>query len=414
MKKLIGLAIILAIALLTIQLLRDDTLHPQVQSWLEQSAKQPDLQHNAYIYLLGLTQSGVSYEAGLKKYQNALHTTLIIDTPFYYPNLPEIEKLDNLVFSCEIASLSCQQDLLTHRKTAEALIHQFRASLDSFYHLASLTNFSSINSVFTEPHLDHLSKLYRLAATEIFYLIADNQLQAAATKIAALLKIERSFLANSGEVVFHILPIINTESIYLPLLVKLQQLGFTDWQTLEDQLKPLSEHERLSNAVWQNEFINQATAIMSLVKNSDINLVIFKPHMTINSIAQYYQLRMLPTNSPLFDLPQAIEQSAQLSETYLDKIRQTTPTIMFALRHYRNIAGQLLVSTSTPRFLDISIEKLKLDLRLQLLRALIQHGNDAAIEPVKYVNPYTGAPLTVAETQMCYTLKGSICINTAI
>lgn len=413
MKKIISFILVSAIVFFTVQLVNDDVALPDVKNWLEQSAEQPNLQHNAYIYLLGLTQSGVNYDAGLKNYQHAVQTKHHFDTTLYYPSIAGIEQLEQSVFGCEMADISCQKELLAHRTTAESFIHQYRASLDGFYDLASLTNFSQINTVLTEPHLDQLSKLYRLAATEIFYLIADKQLQQAAAKLTALLKIERSFLANSGEVVFHILPIVHTETLYLPLLHKLYQTGFTHWTTLQDQLQPLSMHERLSNAIWQNEFINQVTALASLTKNQDINLLIFKPHMTINTIARYYQLRMLPTNLPLSALPKAITQSAHESTTYLDSIRQTKPMWLFGLRHYRNIAGQLLAATSTPRFLDISYEKLELDLRLQLLRALLQHSTGKHIKPEQFTNPYNGTPLTVAEHKLCYTLNKTICVDTA-
>lgn len=120
-------------------------------------------------------------------------------------------------------------------------------------------------------------------------------------------------------------------------------------------------------------------------------------------------------NGVNLDLP--LEKQITTNENtnrYSRSFGHRTPDYTTAARRYVTSAGAKLAgATSTPRLLDISIEKLELDLRLQLLRALLQLNNDAAIEPVKYTNPYTGAPLTVAEKQLCYTLKNTICINTA-
>ena len=392
------------------QLLRDDPLLPEAQQWLAITNQQPDLDNNALIYLLGLDQAGVDYANALQLYQQALQDKSYSSPPLHYPRLPGLRTVELATLDCQLTTPECQQHLLVQRQETEFVIQQYQASLAAFYKLLSFDNFTNVDTFITKPQFDELTKLYRLAANEIYYLITDNQLDEAASKLAALLTIERSLMRNSAEMILHVFPIINAESLYQPLIVKLHQAGFKKWAVFDIALAPLSNEERLMNKVWQFEFANQVNAMQNILQVQNINYLSYKPNMTINILAKYYQTYMPSEDITPMELLAVIETSKLQTEAFAEEARTAQQPWRFKFYNYRNIAGTLLAYTIRPRVLDFQTHKLELDLRLQLLDAVVHTTRAADLDTDRYRNPYTGQPSYLNERQLCHKLEQEICV----
>ncbi|WP_213999215.1 hypothetical protein [Arsukibacterium sp.] len=410
MLRSISAILVLLLLYFSYQLFRDDPLLPEAQQWLEVTSQQPDLDNNAIIYLLGLNQTGANYADALQRYQQALQEKTYQSSPIYYPGLPGLKTLDLATLDCQLAMPDCQQLMLTLRSETEEAIKQYQASLDAFYQLANFSNFANLDTFISEPEIEELNRLYRLAAYEIYYLITDNKLDKAASKLAALLKIERSLMHNSAEMILHVLPIVHTESLYQPLIVKLHQAGFTEWAVFDTALAPLSNTERLMNVVWQYEFANQVNAIQNALQAQNNNNLSYKPNMTVNVLAKYYQPYMLSEDIAPMTLLAAIEKSEEQIKAFNEKAKLASQQWRHMLYNYRNIVGSLLAYTATARFIEILTPKLEMDLRLNLLHAMVHTASAADLNTEQYRNPYTGAPPYQTDGKLCHKLEQEICV----
>jgi hypothetical protein len=410
MLRLIIAILVLLLLYFSYQLLRDDPLLPEAQAWLKLTGQQPDLENNAIIYLLGLNKTRADYANALQRYKQAAQDKTYKSSPLHYPDLPGLKTLDLATLSCEFATPDCQQLMLVQRQETELVIQQYQASLDAFYQLVNFDNFTNIDTFITEPEFDVLTKLYRLAANEIYYLIADNKLDKAAAQLTALLSIERSLMHSSGELILHVLPIIHTESLYQPLIVKLHHAGFTEWAVFDIALSPLSNTERLMNKVWQYEFANQVNAMQNALQEQNINNFSYKPNMTANILLQAYRISMLDEKiTPDAILP-AIAESEKLAKTFNERAKLASQPWRHVLYNHRNIVGSLLAYTATPRFIQLLTPKLEMDLRLQLLHAMVHTTSAADLSTERYRNPYTGEHPYLTDDKLCHNLAQEICV----
>lgn len=410
MQRLVIAILVVLLLYFSYQLFRDDPLLSEAQAWLKLTEQQPDLENNAIIYLLGLNQTGADYANALQRYQQAVQDKTYQSSPLHYPGLPGLKTLDLATLSCELATADCQQLMLVQRQETELVIQQYQASLDAFYQLANFTNFANLDTFITEPQFDELTKLYRLAANEIYYLITDNKQDKAASKLSALLTIERSLMKNSAQMILHVLPIVHTESLYQPLLVKLHQAGFTEWTVFDTALSPLSNTERLMNKVWQYEFANQANSINSILPATEQSTIVFKPNMTINMLLKFYQTLTLNPDILPTEFQAEIAHSEKLNTAFRQKAKVASQPWRIAIYNYRNVVGSLMVYTAVPRFIDLLKPKLELDLRLHLLHAMVHAKSAADLNTDRYRNPYTGKHPYLTDDKLCHKLAQDICV----
>ncbi|MAD73656.1 MAG: hypothetical protein CML20_02430 [Rheinheimera sp.] len=410
MLRLVIAILVVLLIYFSYQLFRDDPLLPEAQAWLKLTEQQPDLENNAIIYLLGLNLTGADYANALQRYQQAMQDKTYQSSPLHYPGLPDLKTLELETLNCQLAMPECQQLLLVKRQETELVIQQYQAIIAAFYQLVNFDNFANLDTFITEPQFDELTKLYRLAANEIYYLITDNKLDKAAAKLTALLTIERSLMRNSGEMTLHVLPIIHTESLYQPLFIKLQHASFTEWAVFDTALAPLSNTERLMNKVWQYEFANQANSINSILPATEQSTIVFKPNMTINMLTQFYQTLTLNPDILPTEFQAQIAHSEKLNTAFRQKAKVASQPWRIAIYNYRNVVGSLMVYTTVPRFLDLLKPKLELDLRLHLLHAMVHEVSAAELNTERYRNPYTGQPPYLNEGQLCHKLEQEICV----
>ncbi|MDX1537055.1 hypothetical protein [Arsukibacterium sp.] len=300
--------------------------------------------------------------------------------------------------------------MLVQRQETELVIQQYQASLTAFYQLVNFDNFTNVDTFITQPEIEELIRLYRLAANEIYYLITDNKLDKAAAKLTVLLTIERSLMHSSGEMILHVLPIIHTESLYQPLLVKLQHAGFTEWAVFDTALSPLSNTERLMNNVWRYEFADQINAIQNALQAQNNNNFSYKPNMTVNIMAKFYQTKMLSEDIAPMALLAAVEKSEEQIKAFNKKAKLASQPWRHVLYNYRNIVGSLLAYTATPRFIPILTNKLEMDLQLQLLHAMVHANSAADLNTDRYRNPYTGEHPYLTDDKLCHKLAQEICV----
>lgn len=410
MQRLVIAMLVVLLLYFSYQLFRDDPLLPEAQAWLKLTEQQPDLENNAIIYLLGLNQTGADYANALQRYQQAVQDKTYQSSPLHYPGLPGLKTLDLATLSCELATADCQQLMLVQRQETELVIQQYQASLTAFYQLVNFDNFTNVDTFITQPEIEELIRLYRLAANEIYYLITDNKLDKAAAKLTVLLTIERSLMHSSGEMILHVLPIIHTESLYQPLLVKLQHAGFTEWAVFDTALSPLSNTERLMNNVWRYEFADQINAIQNALQAQNNNNFSYKPNMTVNIMAKFYQTKMLSEDIAPMALLAAVEKSEEQIKAFNKKAKLASQPWRHVLYNYRNIVGSLLAYTATPRFIPILTNKLEMDLQLQLLHAMVHANSAADLNTDRYRNPYTGEHPYLTDDKLCHKLAQEICV----
>ncbi|SEB00700.1 hypothetical protein [Alkalimonas amylolytica] len=413
MKKMhwLGLLVLSILLYGTIQLLRDDPLHPDTQAWLKQAEKPIMLENNVHIHLMGLSVQGLNYERGLAHYTQEAVYREWSRIKHSYPTVPELKPFTETLPSCDPhLDEACVARLLLKRPQIAAKLSEFTLLLDGLYQLSNLDNFTNIDARIATTDFEQLDQLYQLAFLDILYLIEDRQLEVAAQKLASLFQLQRTLMAGTNQLELQILPVIYAEAFFQPLLLKLAQADYSNWSVFENALAPLKPEELLMNTLWQHMFLDSASMLLPLSKHPNTNRLLYKPQMTLNRMAAFYQLKIIVDDTPHSELVAAIHEADHRIQTHNQKLRQSQePHWLFLLRNYRNITGELLFQIMVPRFLNIQIPVLELDLRLQLLRAVIERPQDSLPNPHNYPNPYTGELPWLEDGMLCHKLNETIC-----
>jgi len=430
----IGILVSIIIVVGTYHLYVDDELNPEAKKWIEYYSKPADLEGNAFIGLIALSPSNdISIEQAKELYKtklgNIVKGTLDYFQQLKYPNvsgLPDIFGDDEAYF-CEFNKDNCLSETAKNKAVLEEKINKLSSITEQYRSLSKLTNFEPLNSIATEPDWDSLIPIQRLAFLEVYFHILDNDLELAALQLSQLISVERKFLRNATEAVFHAVPIVNFELYYQPLLLKLKEQGFANWEVFGDALTPLSFEEISMNRMWlimfaqgtralQFKYIAERAEGMGHSLHGFQAQIKYKENMTLNSMFAYQKLQLIPENAKKENLISLVEIADREANAHSERLKSEIKNMFwFTIKNYRNIVGSFLEVTALPKFLNLYEDKFKLDLRLLLLSMFINEDKDdleSAINLNKYINPYTGEAPKLSDSKLCYTLQDDkVCID---
>jgi len=412
----------------------DDELNPEAKKWIEHYAKPTNLEGNAFIGLIALSPSNTIPIAQAKELYNIKLGEITKGSLDYlqqlkYPNvsgLPEIYGNDEAYF-CEFNKENCLTETAENREKLEKIILKFTKVTDQYRALSKLTNFQRLNSIVTEPDWDQLGPIHRLAILEVYFHILDNDVELAAAQLSQLISLDRKFLRTASDAIFHVLPIVNFELYYQPMLIKLKSEGFTNWKIFVDDLAPLTFEDISMNRMWLMMFAQGTRALQFKyiaeraegLGHSFYGLqaqLKYKENMTLNSMFEHQKLQLIPDNAKKENLLSLVEIANGNANVHSEKLRIEIKNVFwFTVKNYRNIVGAFLEVTAMPKFLNLYDEKLELDLRLLLLNIMIDESNNSLediVKKEKYRNPYTGEEPKLLDTQVCYQLsEDKVCIE---
>jgi len=430
----IGILISIIIVAGTYHLYIDDELNPEAKKWIEYYSKPTDLEGNAFIGLIALSPSNdISTEQAKELYKTKLGNIAKGSLDYFqqlkYPNvsgLPDIFGDDEAYF-CEFNKDNCLSETAKNRAVLEENTNKLASITEQYRSLSKLTNFEPLNSIATEPDWDSLIPIQRLAFLEVYFHILDNDLELAAHQLSQLIYLERKFLRNTTEAVFHAVPIVNFELYYQPLLLKLKEQGFANWEVFGNALTPLSFEEISMNRMWlimfaqgtralQFKYIAERAEGMGHSLHGFQAQIKYKENMTLNSMFAYQKLQLIPENAKKENLISLVEIADTEANAHSERLRSEIKNMFwFTIKNYRNIVGSYLEVTALPKFLNLYEDKFKLDLRLLLLNMVINEDKYAlenAINLNKYINPYTGEASKLSDSKLCYTLQDDkVCID---
>ncbi|MEW6981146.1 hypothetical protein AAD001_00685 [Colwelliaceae bacterium 6471] len=398
----------------------DDAVEPQATQWINYYEKPADISHNAFVYLIGLNKSGMTAnEYGQHKYQQ--YTIQVIDNhidiseKLIYPDPSLFPDAETDPLLCDINDVSCLSYLADNRAELVGLVSFYQPILKQYRQLASLDNFSFIDTKLTQSDFV-FNTLSHLASLEILLAIWDDDFTRANNLLVNQIEIERALMANAFTVEFKIFPIIQIDSLYtrlIQLLLAKQQASTSELLTV---LGPLTSDEFSFEKVWMKIFTDNLAILKSdnLYQNirasfPEYNAIplqlLYKEKMTINSIFNHHSV-----NSVVTLLPKATLISRLTS--HADDIDAMQSNI-FA--RYRNIIGEEFAAATAPRYLDISNGLIEFDLKLSLLRLALQSQQQplsSLLNTPAATNPYIDGQAFIDEQQLCH--KGSqdnVCIR---
>jgi len=293
----------------------DDELNPEAKKWIEYYSTPTDLEENAFIGLIALSPANrISFNEAKKLYKTKLSeitkATLDVDLKLKYPNVSGLPDVYDAPYFCEFNKDNCLSETAGNRAELEKVINKFSGVTNQYRALSKLTNFAPLNSIVTEPDLDQLTSIHRLAILEVYFHILDNNLNLAATQLNQLILIDRSFLRAASHIIFQVNPIVNFELYYQPLFIELSNASFSNWDIFGDNLEPLNFDEILMNRMWLMKFA-QDTRVLQLHckyiadKAEDLGHFFhsfqaqlkYKENVTLNSMFNYQKLQLIPDDA---------------------------------------------------------------------------------------------------------------------
>ena len=307
-KKLkIGILVSIIIVAGTYHLYVDDELNPEAKKWIENYSKPTNLEGNAFIGLISLSLSDdIPTDQAKELYKAKLGEITKGSLDYFqqlkYPNvsgLPDMFGTDEAYF-CEFNKENCLAETAKNRAILEQEANKHANVTEHYRSLSKLTNFEPLNSIATEPDWDSLIPIQRLAFLEVYFHILDNDLELAALQLSQLISLERKFLRNATEAVFHAVPIVNFELYYQPLLIKLKEQGFANWEIFDEALTPLSFEDISMNRMWlimfaqgtralQFKYIAERAEGMGHSLHGFQAQLKYKENMTLNSMFNYHK-----------------------------------------------------------------------------------------------------------------------------
>ena len=436
-KLILGLVLLYAIvfALISIPyLFNDEPLNPEAQKWLNHYLKPPNLEKNAYIELMAL---GLDSE---NPYQTAKQSYLAA----------QLEKQDNLVNGyqqlattsitglraalssnkyCYFIEDDCFEQLQKHSSAIQSDIKFFEDKLTRFQQLSDYNNFDYLGPFTGLNQLDILY-LYRLSGIQAYYLIKQEELDKAATLIEKLIKLDRELIQKAQEKTILLLPTINFEALYTPLIAELYKRNFNNWNGILAQLKPIDIVQISTNRILLQNFAETVKILRGMkihenaaqhgILNQYYSLLVYKENITINDMFAFTQTKLLNEVSDKEELFKQINLASQKRAVAEEQTRNATNNILWkSFKSIRNFKGTMvrLLITRLDVFVNFEKNIVELDLQILLLNALIQSQTTPISDIINseaFTNPYNGKKTFMEKNKLClHAMDDSVCLNIA-
>ncbi|MGB0835444.1 MAG: hypothetical protein ACPGR2_13070 [Psychrobium sp.] len=410
-------------------LIADDDLNPEIIAIQQQYAKPINLDNNVYIEMMSwqYLESDNPYQLAVDAYQQKiaeLSSSSIRDiSPIKYP-IVEYHGFAEQPYDCSLSDENCIAELINNREKFESIITDNRKLLDKFYNLRNFHNFEPPNPLIVTARFD-LTAIYKIAALDLLFKIADGKYESAEKLIAELILFDKRLMSSTDELLFKIIPIMNIDSVYPPLVDYLISMGFTDWSYLPEALSPLSFEELSLNKAWRfhiyrdsqwlkfEEIANRAEELKPSISHLWPSLI-YKEHITLNKLAEFHFLQLLPNNFPKSQLMEQRKVIEKLSSDIYDSMNfYIECELCGMLLNINNIAGYLMELTAVPRYVDLYEDLIKVDLKLQLLRLKLSTSKsvvEASLSDNQWRDPYLNSLPFIKDGKVCYKVEDDVCI----
>lgn len=410
-------------------LFADEDLNPEIIAIQQQYAKPINLDNNVYIEMMSwqYLDSDNPYQLAVNAYQQKiteLNSSSIRDiSPIKYPII-EYHGFTEQPYNCSLSDENCIAELIKNREKFESIITDNRKLLDKFYNLRKFHNFESPNPLILTANFE-LTAVYKIAALDILIEIADGNFESAEKLIAQLIMFDKRLMSSTDEMMFKIVPIINIDSVYAPLIDYLRKIGFTDWGYLPEALSPLSFEELSLNKVWRFHMYRDSQwlkfeEIGGHVKELEPSIshlrpiVMYKEHITLNKLAKFHFQPILPKNFPksqLIERRKVIEELS--SDIYENAHFYADCHVCGLLFNLNNIAGYVMELSLLPKYVDLYQDVIRVDLKLQLLRFKLDSHNpveENSLNDKQWREPYLNSLPFIKDGKVCYKVEDDVCI----
>ena len=403
---------------------------PEITAIQQQYNIPSNLEKNAHIELISWQygDNENSYQRAINDYNQVLtqldNGSIRDVSPIQYPQLKPY-KSDGEPYECSLAQSSCFDELITQRASLQQIVSKNKSRLNRLYQLAEFNNFETLNPLAVSGRFDFQS-VYKIASIDILFKIENGEYEQAEHLIATLIQLDRKLMTSTDQLIFKILPIVNIDSIYIPLIERMNRQGFDQWTIIHTALQPLSFDEWSLNKIWHHhmyrdtkwlsfeEVARQQNDFPFLFRNL-LSRFAYKQNMTLNKLAKFHSSLMVPNGTHKSSLTEIRSKIESVSSTIYERNQLYIDCQNCGiLLNLNNIAGHLMELAALPRYVDIYPDIINVDLKLQLVRLLVLKNNlnlKNKLAEKQWQEPYLQTQPFIKDDMICYHVEEDVCVR---
>ncbi len=213
------------------------------------------------------------------------------------------------------------------------------------------------------------------------------------------------------------------------MVKKLLEINFQHWEKLSVLLSNIDINFMSMNHDWLQQFNNTVITMKHISKSLEsledrsffsiyLSKLKFKESMTINESFEHAKQLLIPKGIYKKDFIHEFEKTKN-QEKVLDKLLKSEAENLYltSIKNYKNVVGHNLLIIARPLIIDLTKDKIELDLKISLLRLLISSKNDSINDVIKrkeYINSYTGEAPIIENDLVCYEVFSKVCLSTKL
>ncbi|GGF60583.1 hypothetical protein [Alteromonas lipolytica] len=418
-KRIFSLALTFALVL-GYYLTHDQELNSAVKSIRAKHNIPGPIENNGEVYRLGMRADFADdpYQVGKNiveqaRQQDGVISDDVIDAVYpahqWLAEIPVNERTSALL--CNLWDPACFDFIWQHSEQIDALYQRYQPYVERFEGLMAYDTFIPVSkpAILTRYHFSDLDLLaLRIMLLRTVALVKDGQTEAAAQKLAALLRFQSQQLIIVNEAVSRAIAIaeykfsLDTAAF---LLSKTPESAVNDWQVVYNALTPFDRNTVNMTSIYEREIAIYANDLDHLLHDthksagtglfSSLYLPLFyKPNKTLNTLYAYTQL---VSN-------QMTVENGRFVIRNIDQEKQAL--LGFSLNNY---IGNLVIETAVPKLIHLQEAMHELNY-LQRLFRLIYNAKvtDDPAQLNSIVSPYTGEEAFIKQSHLCLAGDGSL------